>query len=60
LVYFVGAAIPRFDNYIIDIVVRSVSMLILYSLPVYFLKLSPDINSRVEVYWGIVKNKLRG
>jgi len=59
LVYFIGAAIPRFENYIIDIVVRSVSMLILYSLPVYFLKLSLDINSRIEVYWGIVKNKLR-
>ena len=58
-VYFIGAAIPRFDNYVIDIIVRSVSMLIIYSLPVYFLKLSPDINSRVGVYWGIIKNKLR-
>lgn len=59
LVYFIGTAIPRFDNYIIDIIVRSVSMLILYSVPVYFLKLSPDINSRVEIYWNIIKNKLR-
>ncbi|MBI9038560.1 MAG: polysaccharide biosynthesis C-terminal domain-containing protein [Bacteroidales bacterium] len=59
LVYFIGVAIPRIDNYIIDIVVRSVLMLIIFSLPVYFLKLSPDINSRVEVYWRIVKKKLR-
>ncbi len=58
-VYFIGAAIPRFDNFVIDIIVRSISMLILYSMPVYFLKLSQDINERVGIYWGIVKKKLR-
>jgi len=57
LVYFIGTVIPHFNNFIIDIIVRSVSMLILYSLPVYFLKLSPDINSRVKVYLEFIKFK---
>ena len=42
--------IPVFENYLIDIFVRSSILVMIYVLAVYFLNLSEDINSRIDVY----------
>ncbi len=46
--YWISSMMPPFSNFIIDIIVRSVFIAILFSIPVYFLKLSVDINNKVK------------
>ncbi len=42
--YFLSLLLPPFDNFIVDIGVRSISMLFVFSGLVYFLRVSEDIN----------------
>jgi O-antigen/teichoic acid export membrane protein len=46
--YAVSSLIPTLSNFIIDIMVRSTSFMVLFGLPVYFLKISDDINQKVN------------
>lgn len=48
LAYFASTIIPPFSNYIVDIMLRSAFIFILFAFPVYFLKISSDINNRVN------------
>ena len=55
LLYFIGAfaygaslLLPEQPNYIIDIIIRSSIILIVFALPVYFLKISEDVNQKVD------------
>ncbi len=47
-VWFISVQLPPFSNYITDIIVRSLLITVLFMAPVYFLKISPDINYRIE------------
>ena len=42
--YFLSLLLPPFKNFILDIAVRSISMLLVFSILVYFSKVSEDIN----------------
>ncbi len=54
--YTVSLLLPEQSNYIVDIVVRSGLIFLLFALPVYFFKISEDINQKVD---AIVKNILK-
>jgi O-antigen/teichoic acid export membrane protein len=46
--YGISTLIPPFDNYIIDIIIRSAVIFLLFAIPVYFMKVSEDINERID------------
>ena len=46
--YGISTLIPAFPNYIIDIIIRSGVIFILFIIPVYFLNISEDINERIK------------
>lgn len=46
--YFISTLIPPLSNFIIDIIVRSGLIFILFITPVYFLKISEDINDKIN------------
>jgi len=47
-VYAVSLLIPPFSNYLIDILIRSSSIALLFTALVYYTRLSIDINQRIE------------
>jgi len=47
--YWISTLLPAFSNYIIDIIVRSSLIFVLFSVPVYVLNISEDINERVNI-----------
>jgi O-antigen/teichoic acid export membrane protein len=46
--YLISALLPTLPNFIADIFIRSSILTILFCLPVYLLKLSPDINEKAD------------
>ncbi len=46
--YGVSLLLPEQPNYIIDIFLRSSIILIVFALPVYFFKISEDVNQKVD------------
>ena len=51
--YGTSLLLPEQANYIVDILIRSSLIFILFSVPVYFLKVSEDMNQKAD---AIVKN----
>lgn len=47
-VWFVSTLIPPFDNFIIDIILRSLLISFLFVTGIYFLKISHDINTVID------------
>jgi O-antigen/teichoic acid export membrane protein len=54
--WYISTFIPAFANYIIDIVIRNTALSILFLVPVYFFRISDDLNGRAE--W-VLKEVLR-
>jgi O-antigen/teichoic acid export membrane protein len=54
--WYVSTFIPAFSNYLIDIVIRSAALSILFLVPVYFFKISDDLNEKAE---GIIKEAFK-
>jgi len=46
--YFISSLMPSLSNFIIDIILRSLLISVLFIVPVYFLKISEDLNQRLE------------
>lgn len=57
VVYSASLLIPQFPNFIIDIMVRSLSMLILFTGFIYFSRVSPEANQRIQSVIGSVMKK---
>ncbi|MEJ2593578.1 MAG: oligosaccharide flippase family protein [bacterium] len=55
--YGVSLLLPALSNYIVDIIVRSTLITIVFALPAYWLKISDDINDKVNLL--LVQLKLR-
>ena len=55
--YLVSALLPVLPNFIADIIVRSSILTVLFCLPVYLLKLSPDINDKADEVLRILRLK---
>lgn len=46
--YWISSFMPPFSNFIVDIIIRSALIVVLFSLPVYYLRISDDINGKVN------------
>lgn len=46
--YAGSTLLPELSNYLVDIIVRSILISLLYILPVYWLKISPDLNTNIK------------
>lgn len=46
--YLLSSWISPFSNYVADIFVRSTLLVVLFGLPVYFLKISSDLNTKID------------
>lgn len=55
--YLVTTLLPPLPNFIADIFVRSTILSVLFCLPVYLLKLSPDINDKADEVLKMLKIK---
>lgn len=52
--YFVSRLIPPFPNFIVDIIIRSSLITVIFGLPVYFLNISEDINQKADQYLRLI------
>jgi O-antigen/teichoic acid export membrane protein len=57
--WYVSTLVPPLPNYILDIIVRSAIITILFGLPVYYLNISEDINRKIDDILAIAGIKLR-
>ncbi len=48
MAYGISLLLPEQSNYIVDIILRSSLITIVFMLPVYYFKISVDINSKIE------------
>ncbi|HZK95041.1 MAG TPA: polysaccharide biosynthesis C-terminal domain-containing protein [Prolixibacteraceae bacterium] len=55
--YLISSLLPILPNFITDIIVRSSILTVLFCLPVYLLKLSPDINDKADEMLRILRLK---
>ena len=55
--YLLSALLPVLSNFIADILVRSSILTILFCLPIYLMKISPDINAKTDEFLSFIKVK---
>jgi O-antigen/teichoic acid export membrane protein len=55
--YLVACQIHEFSNFIIDAMIRSTVLILLFSLPIYFFKISDDINNKSDEFLRVLKLK---
>ncbi len=55
--YWISTFLPAFSNYILDIIVRSGLIFILFMVPVYYLSISDDINERIDNIFSKIKSR---
>lgn len=48
LAWYISTWIPAFSNYIVDIIVRSAALTVLFLTPVYYFKISDNVNERID------------
>ncbi len=54
--YFASTLIPVLSHFIVDLIVRSTVIFIVFSIPVYYFNISEDINERVNSFLSSLKN----
>lgn len=57
--YIVSLFIPQLSNYILDIIVRSSVISVVFLVPVYFLKISDDINRKINETFYLVSKIIK-
>lgn len=55
--YFIASRIPVISNFIIDILIRSTTLTLIFCLPIYLLKISEDINAKSDEFLRVLKIK---
>ena len=55
-VYFISLLIPKMNNFVVDILVRSTLITVLFMGPVYYLKISEDVNHKIDALFCMVKS----
>jgi len=55
--YWISTFLPAFSNYIVDIILRSGLIFILFMVPVYYLSISDDINERIDNIFSMIKSR---
>lgn len=59
IAYAISLLIPQLSNYILDIIIRSIIISIVYIVPVYMLKISEDINRKINETISLILNYIR-
>lgn len=59
VVYGIFVFFPVLPNFIFDIIVRSSLMTMIFIIPVYYFKLSPEINQSIDGFLRLVKTWLK-
>lgn len=59
IAYAVSLLIPIFSNYIIDIIIRSAIIFIVFLIPVYAFKISEDINNKINETISLLLNRTK-
>lgn len=54
--YFISASLPLLSNYVLDFLLRSSILTILFCVPIYLLRISSDINDKVDEVWHRILN----
>jgi len=54
IAWYVSTFIPAFSNYIIDIIIRSTALTVLFLIPVYYFKISEDLNGRIDGVLNVI------
>ena len=57
--YSISTLMPALPNFILDIIVRSTLLTILFCTPIYMLKISGDINAKVDEYRSKLTSKIK-
>lgn len=57
IAYFLATLLPPMPNFILDIIFRSSIIVIVFCTPIYFLKISEDINVKADEYLRMLKLK---
>ena len=57
--YSVSFFIPEFSNYVIDIIIRSAIIFIVFFIPVYYFKISEDINNKINETISFLLNRTK-
>ena len=52
--WYLSTFIPAFDHFIVDLIIRSTVIGTLFLVPVYFFKISDDINQKVRSVVGLI------
>jgi len=55
--WYLSTVIPAFDHFIVDLIIRSTVIGTLFLVPVYFFKISDDINRKVRSVVGLVSRR---
>ncbi len=55
--YFVSRSIPELPNFIADILIRSTVLIFLFCLPIYFFRISDDLNKKADEILHLLKLK---
>jgi len=58
--WYLSTLVPALPNYILDIVIRSALITLLFGLPVYYLNISDDINEKIDSILAMVGIRLKG
>ncbi|MCF8364474.1 MAG: oligosaccharide flippase family protein [Bacteroidales bacterium] len=56
LAWYFSTLIPALPNFYIDIIVRSAAITALFVIPVYYFKISDDLNKRIDMIIKIVRS----
>ncbi|PKP52784.1 MAG: polysaccharide biosynthesis protein [Bacteroidetes bacterium HGW-Bacteroidetes-1] len=59
VVYGIFVFFPVLPNFIFDIIVRSSLITMIFIIPVYYFKLSPEINQSIDGFLRLVETKLK-
>jgi O-antigen/teichoic acid export membrane protein len=57
ITYFVSLLIPEFNNFVIDLIIRTIILSLLFFAPVYYLKLCDEMNLIIDKVFKLIKRR---
>lgn len=58
--WYISTFIPPFSNFVVDIIIRSTVITILFMVPVYLFRISNDVNDRINDTFAFILNGFKG
>lgn len=57
ITFLIGFYFPKMDNVFLDMIIRSIGIIVIFGLLVYYLKISKDINGIIQKAFQIISRK---